>query len=55
MNRFWLKSYPPGVAAEIDPARLTSLAELLRQACNSYRDRPAFEQMGRTMTFASAR
>jgi long-chain acyl-CoA synthetase len=51
MNRFWLKSYPPGVAAEIDPARLTSLAELLRQACNSYRDRPAFEQMGRTMTF----
>ena len=55
MNRFWLKSYPPGVAADIDPARLTSLAELLRQACNSYRDRPAFEQMGRITTFASAR
>jgi long-chain acyl-CoA synthetase len=52
MNRFWLKAYPPGVAAEIDPARLTSLAELLRQACTAYRERPAFEQMGRTMTFA---
>lgn len=52
MNRIWLKSYPPGVPAEIDPARLTSLAELLRQACAAYRDRPAFEQMGRTMTFA---
>ncbi|HEY2035791.1 MAG TPA: AMP-binding protein, partial [Steroidobacteraceae bacterium] len=52
MNRFWLKSYPPGVPADIDPARLTSLAELLRQACTAYRDRPAFEQMGRTMTYA---
>ncbi len=52
MNRFWLKSYPPGVPAEIDPARLTSLAALLRQACAAYRDRPAYEQMGRVITFA---
>jgi long-chain acyl-CoA synthetase len=52
MNRIWLKSYPPGVPADIDTARLTSLAELLRQACTAYRDRPAFEQMGRVMTFA---
>jgi long-chain acyl-CoA synthetase len=52
MNRFWLKSYPPGVPAEIDQARLTSIAELLRQACTAYRDRAAFEQMGRVMTFA---
>ncbi len=50
MNRFWLKSYPPGVPAEIDPARLTSLAELLRRACAAYRDRPAYEQMGRIVT-----
>jgi long-chain acyl-CoA synthetase len=52
MNRFWLKSYPPGVPAEIDPTRLTSLAELLRRACAAYPDRVAFEQMGRGMTFA---
>lgn len=52
MNRFWLKSYPPGVPADIDPSRLKSLEELLRQACASYRDGPAYEQMGRTMTFA---
>ena len=51
MNRFWLESYPPDVPADIDPARLTSLAELLRQACTAYRGRPAFEQMGRIMTF----
>jgi long-chain acyl-CoA synthetase len=52
MNRFWLKSYPPGVPAEIDPSRLKSLADLLHQACANYRERPAYEQMGRTMTFA---
>jgi len=51
MNRFWLKSYPPGVPAEIDPSRLTSLADLLRQACADYRNRAAFEQMGRAITF----
>ncbi len=51
MNRFWLKSYPPGVPAQIDPARLTSLAELLRRACAAFRDRPAYEQMGRVITF----
>ncbi|MGH8200380.1 MAG: AMP-binding protein, partial [Steroidobacteraceae bacterium] len=52
MNRIWLKSYPPGVPAEIDPARLTSLVELLHQACAAYRDRPAYAQMGRAITFA---
>ncbi len=52
MNRIWLKSYPPGVPAEIDPSRLTSLAELLRQACTAHRSQPAYEQMGRIMTFA---
>jgi long-chain acyl-CoA synthetase len=51
MNRLWLKSYPPGVPAEIDPARLTSLAELLHRACAAFRDRPAYEQMGRIITF----
>ena len=52
MNRIWLKSYPPGVPAEIDPARLTSLVELLHQACAAHPDRPAYEQMGRAITFA---
>jgi long-chain acyl-CoA synthetase len=40
------------VPAEIDPARLTSLVQLLHQACTAYRDRPAYEQMGRALSFA---
>jgi len=52
MNRFWLKSYPPGVPAEIDPTQLTSLVELLHKASAAYGSRPAYEQMGRRITFA---
>ncbi len=51
MNRIWLESYPPGVPAQIDPKRLGSLVELLERSCAAHRDRPAFEQMGRTITF----
>ncbi len=52
MNRIWLKSYPPGVPTEIEPARLTSLATLPSRACAAYGDRPAYEQFGRVLTFA---
>ncbi len=52
MNRIWLKSYPAGVPAEIETGRLTSLAQLLSHACSTYRDRPAYEQFGRVLTYA---
>jgi len=32
MDKIWLKSYPPGVPAEIDPTRYSSVAELLEEA-----------------------
>ena len=52
MNPIWLKSYPAGVPAEIEPGRLTSLAQLLNHACSAYGDRPAYEQFGRMLTYA---
>jgi long-chain acyl-CoA synthetase len=52
VTRIWLKSYPPGVPAEIDPSRLRSLVALLEEACSRHRDRAAYEQMGRVLTFA---
>jgi long-chain acyl-CoA synthetase len=51
MNKFWLKSYPPHVPAEIDPAQLRSLKELLEQACSRYAERVAFVQMGAELTY----
>lgn len=51
MNKIWLKSYPAGVPAEIDPTRLPSLQSLVETACAAYPDRVAFEQMGRSLTY----
>jgi long-chain acyl-CoA synthetase len=51
MDKIWLKSYPPGVPAEIDPAQLRSLRELLEGACARYADRVAFVQMGTELTY----
>ena len=51
MDKIWLKSYPPGVPAEIDPDQFRSLTHLFEAAVAKYADRPAFTNMGRTITF----
>ncbi len=52
MNRIWLKSYPPGVPADIEPGRLNSLKELIEKSCASHGSSEAFVQMGRALTYA---
>lgn len=52
MEKVWLKRYPKGVPAEIDPDRLGSLVALLEEACRKFADRPAFTSFGTTVTFA---
>ena len=51
MEKIWLKSYPAGVPAQVDPAQLRSLKELLEKACAAYAGRVAFTQMGATLTY----
>ncbi|MDB6046246.1 MAG: long-chain-fatty-acid--CoA ligase [Gammaproteobacteria bacterium] len=51
MSRIWLKSYPPGVPAEIDPTRLRSLKELLERTCAAHADEAAYVQMGKAITY----
>src|ERR1700730_213050 len=51
MSRIWLKSYPPGVPAEIDPTRLRSLKELLERTCAAHADEVAYVQMGKAITY----
>src|SRR6185436_13249601 len=52
MEKVWLKSYPPGVPAEIDPNAFSSLTAILEQAFVKHAERVAFVQMGRELTFA---
>jgi long-chain acyl-CoA synthetase len=52
MDKIWLKSYPPGVPAEIDPSRYSSVADLLEEAFREHRANPAFVCMGKEMSYA---
>jgi len=51
VDKIWLRSYPPGIAPEIDPGRLPSLAALLDEACASYAEQVAYISMGREMSY----
>ena len=51
MERIWLKSYPAGVPADIDPGQYRSLIELFDANIARYRERPAFTNMGKTISF----
>jgi long-chain acyl-CoA synthetase len=51
MDRIWLKSYPPGMPAEISFTEYKSVGELFEKSCRKFAERPAFHCMGKTITF----
>ncbi len=51
MDKPWLKSYPPGMPEEIDLNAYQSVADVFEQAVNEYRNRPAFSNMGSTLSY----
>ena len=52
LERPWLAEYPPGVPAQIDVEEYPSIVSVLDNAITKYRDRPAFSNLGRTLTYA---
>jgi long-chain acyl-CoA synthetase len=52
LDRIWLKNYPAGVPADIDPNRYSSLKALFEEACAKYRDLPAYTNMGTTLRYS---
>ncbi|MFN0305224.1 MAG: long-chain-fatty-acid--CoA ligase [Burkholderiales bacterium] len=51
MEKIWLKSYPPGVPAEVRFDQFASIGELVDSCTKKYADRPAYTNMGKTLTF----
>ena len=51
-DRIWLKSYPPGVAADIDVAQYSSLVALMEASFTQYANRVAYDFMGKRITYA---
>jgi long-chain acyl-CoA synthetase len=52
VDRTWLKQYPPGIPADIDPDSYPSLKDVVEEALVTYRQLPAFTNMGATLTYA---
>ncbi|WP_028917694.1 long-chain fatty acid--CoA ligase [Pseudoxanthomonas sp. J35] len=51
-DRPWLQSYPKGVPAEIDPDQYRSIPAVFASSVQRYGDRPAYRNLGKTMTYA---
>jgi long-chain acyl-CoA synthetase len=54
MERPWLRHYPPGVPAEIDPSQYASLVDLFNESLTKYRSRKAYICMGKSLTYGQA-
>jgi len=52
MDKLWLKSYPPGMPETIDIDAYQSVAEIFEQAVKQYGPKPAFTNMGASLTYA---
>ena len=52
LDRPWLASYPEGVPAQIDPDEFPSIVAVLQSSLEKYRDRPAFANLGKVLTYA---
>ncbi|MCK1598335.1 long-chain fatty acid--CoA ligase [Bradyrhizobium sp. 164] len=51
MERIWLKQYPPGVPADIEPTQYASLVDLLEESFTRFADRKAFICMDKSISY----
>jgi len=51
LEKIWLKSYPPGVPAEIPTPDIRSVRDMCERAFSDYADRPAYTNMGTTLYY----
>jgi long-chain acyl-CoA synthetase len=52
VDKIWLKNYPAGIPAEIDPDRFSSLADLFEYIVDKFADKPALHNLGYSMSYA---
>jgi len=52
VDRIWLKNYPAGMPAEIDPDRFTSIADMFGKTAERFAERPSYHNLGHTISFA---
>jgi long-chain acyl-CoA synthetase len=53
MDKVWLKSYPPGVPAEIDMDEFTSIGAMFECSVRTFASRDAYVNMGEAISYAA--
>jgi len=51
MQPIWKQHYPKGIPTEIDTSKYNSIAELFHNSIDKYRDRPAYTNLGKTLSY----
>jgi len=51
MDKVWLQQYPQGIPAEVEYRAYRSLKEILSAACSRFAERPAYGNLGVTITY----
>ncbi len=52
MDKAWLRSYPDGMPETVDIDAYQSVVEVFEQSVSQYSDRPAFSNLGTTLTYS---
>ena len=52
MEKIWLRHYPAGVPAEIDPGKYANIPEIFKNSVSRFGTLPAYSNLGRVLTFA---
>lgn len=50
-ENFWKDKYPAGIASEINPDQYPNIQVVLKESCQRFADKPAFSNMGKTLTY----
>ncbi len=50
-DNFWKDKYPAGVPAEINADQYPNVQAVLKQSCQRFADKPAFSNLGKTLTY----
>jgi long-chain acyl-CoA synthetase len=48
----WLSSYPKGIPEQVDLEKYASIVSVLDEVCRDFRDRPAFANFGKQLSYA---
>jgi long-chain acyl-CoA synthetase len=51
-ENFWKDKYPVGIPTEINPDLYPNIQAVLKDSCQRFADKPAFSNMGKTITYA---